>query len=256
MSGIDNFHSGIGAIMKTIGVLSGVILLALAQTASATPYVQHSGSTNPDAEGFAYQAGGPSIGSPVTSPAAWNIQGPSCCAYDQFALSATQVGELKSENWTLTATMQNLSLSTINGGGAYAQVLLGSQRFDIDLNASGQNQVLVTDPFSSGSKSYTIAGLGTGYATFSMDYSASTKTVDYYVNGSKVISDVAGFTNGDPAPGLVIFGGGDGNFQLVSLAAVTSAVPEPSTWAMMLLGFAGIGFMAYRRKSKPALMAA
>ncbi len=34
------------------------------------------------------------------------------------------------------------------------------------------------------------------------------------------------------------------------------AVPEPSTWAMMLLGFTGIGFMAYRRKSKPALMAA
>ena len=34
------------------------------------------------------------------------------------------------------------------------------------------------------------------------------------------------------------------------------AIPEPSTWAMMILGFAGIGFMAYRRKSKPALMAA
>jgi hypothetical protein len=34
------------------------------------------------------------------------------------------------------------------------------------------------------------------------------------------------------------------------------AVPEPSTWAMMILGFAGIGFMAYRQKSKPALMAA
>jgi hypothetical protein len=27
-------------------------------------------------------------------------------------------------------------------------------------------------------------------------------------------------------------------------------VPEPSTWAMMLSGFAGLGFMAYRRKSK------
>jgi hypothetical protein len=35
-----------------------------------------------------------------------------------------------------------------------------------------------------------------------------------------------------------------------------AAVPEPSTWAMMLLGFAGLGFMAYRRKSKPALIAA
>jgi hypothetical protein len=26
------------------------------------------------------------------------------------------------------------------------------------------------------------------------------------------------------------------------------AVPEPSTWAMMILGFCGLGFMAYRRK--------
>jgi hypothetical protein len=33
---------------------------------------------------------------------------------------------------------------------------------------------------------------------------------------------------------------------------ITAAVPEPSTWAMMLLGFAGVGFVAYRRKSKPA----
>jgi len=39
-------------------------------------------------------------------------------------------------------------------------------------------------------------------------------------------------------------------------ASAVSAVPEPSTWAMMLLGFAGLGFMAYRRKSEPALMAA
>ena len=31
-----------------------------------------------------------------------------------------------------------------------------------------------------------------------------------------------------------------------------SAVPEPATWAMMILGFLGIGFMAYRRKSPPA----
>ena len=32
--------------------------------------------------------------------------------------------------------------------------------------------------------------------------------------------------------------------------AVTPGVPEPSTWAMMILGFAGVGFMAYRRRSK------
>jgi hypothetical protein len=29
---------------------------------------------------------------------------------------------------------------------------------------------------------------------------------------------------------------------------VLTAVPEPSTWAMMLLGFMGVGFLAYRRR--------
>jgi hypothetical protein len=49
-------------------------------------------------------------------------------------------------------------------------------------------------------------------------------------------------------------------YPIVGVTSVTitleSAVPEPSTWAMMLLGFAGVGFMAYRRKFKPGLMAA
>jgi hypothetical protein len=37
---------------------------------------------------------------------------------------------------------------------------------------------------------------------------------------------------------------------------LTTAVPEPSTWAMMILGFCGVGFMAYRRKSNPAMLEA
>ena len=39
----------------------------------------------------------------------------------------------------------------------------------------------------------------------------------------------------------------------IELTSVTP-VPEPTTWAMMLLGFAGVGFLAYRRKNQgPAL---
>ena len=41
--------------------------------------------------------------------------------------------------------------------------------------------------------------------------------------------------------------------------SIASSVPEPSTWAMMLLGFAGLGFYAYRRsgqKGAPAPAAA
>jgi|SRR6185437_11651862 len=35
---------------------------------------------------------------------------------------------------------------------------------------------------------------------------------------------------------------------LLDTVSVTAAVPEPSTWAMMIVGFCGIGFLAYRRK--------
>jgi hypothetical protein len=38
-------------------------------------------------------------------------------------------------------------------------------------------------------------------------------------------------------------------------AFLSPAVPEPATWGLMIIGFAGVGFMAYCRKSKPALMA-
>ena len=43
----------------------------------------------------------------------------------------------------------------------------------------------------------------------------------------------------------ISYGGGRTLFQ--------NGIPEPSTWAMMILGFAGVGFMAYRRRSQVAL---
>jgi outer membrane lipase/esterase len=37
---------------------------------------------------------------------------------------------------------------------------------------------------------------------------------------------------------------------------ITTSVPEPSTWAMLMLGFAGIGFMTYRRRNQVVAHAA
>jgi hypothetical protein len=34
------------------------------------------------------------------------------------------------------------------------------------------------------------------------------------------------------------------------VTSFTTSVPELSTWAMMILGFFGVGFMAYRRQNK------
>ena len=40
------------------------------------------------------------------------------------------------------------------------------------------------------------------------------------------------------------------------LASNVSAVPEPSTWLMMILGFAGVGFLRYRRLQTKAVATA
>ena len=43
------------------------------------------------------------------------------------------------------------------------------------------------------------------------------------------------------------FSPGSSEYVMAS-SALVAGVPEPSTWAMMILGFLGLGFMAYRRK--------
>ena len=57
------------------------------------------------------------------------------------------------------------------------------------------------------------------------------------------------WTNPDPnngnSPGIVS--------TLNIYADFTAPIPEASTWAMMILGFAGVGFMAYRRRNQVSL---
>jgi PEP-CTERM motif len=62
---------------------------------------------------------------------------------------------------------------------------------------------------------------------------------------------------GDPACNRFIsFSGPINFFTLTSgnnsfeVDSFTAAIPEPSTWAMLILGFMGVGFMAYRRKGR------
>jgi hypothetical protein len=49
---------------------------------------------------------------------------------------------------------------------------------------------------------------------------------------------------------------GTSSGPLTGSLTISGAVPEPSTWAMMILGFLGVGFMAYRRKNQTAFNAA
>jgi len=40
------------------------------------------------------------------------------------------------------------------------------------------------------------------------------------------------------------------NFELFYRNVTVQAAPEPSTWALMLIGFAGLGYIGYRRRGK------
>jgi hypothetical protein len=47
-----------------------------------------------------------------------------------------------------------------------------------------------------------------------------------------------------------------GSYVALTEFAISTAVPEPSTWAMMILGFFGVGYMTYRRKQRLSVRAA
>ena len=68
------------------------------------------------------------------------------------------------------------------------------------------------------------------------------------------------YSNGGTAPnnaiyGVVAWGAGAPAPDYTSAVGLTPAVPEPSTWAMMALGFAGLGFAGYRKGRTAVSMA-
>jgi PEP-CTERM motif len=74
---------------------------------------------------------------------------------------------------------------------------------------------------------------GPGSYAIGYTFSASIGEINVF-NGNPTFLDVSG----------------SGSAVLLVSDPVVAAVPEPSTWAMMLLGFAGVAFMAYRRSRK------
>ncbi|OKO86835.1 PEPxxWA-CTERM sorting domain-containing protein [Bradyrhizobium sp. AS23.2] len=58
---------------------------------------------------------------------------------------------------------------------------------------------------------------------------------------------------GDPTFFRAFFGNWmtlDDGIRIFVEGTPVAAVPEPSTWAMMILGFCGVGFLAYRRRGQ------
>lgn len=83
-------------------------------------------------------------------------------------------------------------------------------------------------------------------------------TAPFSTSGNQVFLDLGTFST--PLGDTTITSLGDirsfsATGDPISLA-LAAAAPEPSTWAMIILGFCGLGFMAYRRRSTLPLTAA
>jgi hypothetical protein len=100
-------------------------------------------------------------------------------------------------------------------------------------------------------------------------FTPTTSAYSVFNQGNSIQNDLAFYFGSPSVAGYCAVPGGSGSYGACedgflpftattanSLTIAVAAVPEPSTWAMMILGFAGVGFMGYRRKSKPALMSA
>jgi hypothetical protein len=95
--------------------------------------------------------------------------------------------------------------------------------------------------FSNGIDGTMAIGGGSGVAGPLDFWILGVTTANFAANGTgyNFAADVLGPSGGTG-------GIANGNF-------VVRGVPEASTWAMMMLGFMGVGFLAYRRKNQGAL---
>jgi hypothetical protein len=160
----------------------------------------------------------------LAAPAALAIATPAAAAQYVFSFS----------------TMTPLFGPTVAGSGTFttsdtAMTVAGRTAFQILSITGSVNGVAINAPTGSYGNYFTTGSSfldGTG-TTFAL---VTGGPVTFFNQSSNGIYRVNTFSPGSS------------NFVNATSSAV-AAVPEPATWAMMLLGFAGIGFALRRRRS-------
>ena len=128
----------------------------------------------------------------------------------------------------------------------YAAILLGSGTYDVYYG--------VTGPSSFGSGGTTDASSGSGGPLGLFSFNNYLDVPDGFVSGSSISAtatlDSTTIAGLGLKPGTYNYTWNDGSNSLT--VVIGEAVPEPSTWAMILIGFAGLGFAGYRRSRQLA----
>ena len=170
---------------------------------------------------------------------------PSFGALITYTEQATASGSLDGilfTNATVVLTMTN-NTTNVTGGPSFFENV-GTTTVSV----GGGSAVTFSDPIQVFSNQSSTA---VGFEDLSSDDildSVSASFASYDLKTS--IGPIVGSSEFDPSSSFPTTGGA---FVLTSVGesatftSATSAIPEPSTWAMMLIGFAGLGYAGYRR---------
>jgi len=205
--------------------IAGALLAATCVQASAAPFTDGLFNSPPGSGSFQTVAGGSSLG-------AWSVTGDSVDFIGSYWNGPAATG---GNSVDLNGNGQGGITQTFGlGAGTY---LLG---FYLSGNPDGSPAeksigVTLSPATPAISNSYTYLATINSNHSLNYEYHSFLFTT---TGGSETLSF---FSNNEGAYGGVVGG------------VTISAVPEPSTWAMMLLGFAGIGFVTYRRRASAML---
>jgi PEP-CTERM motif len=204
-----------------LGVIAGMVAISSAAPASAVEYIVNGGFETGSFASWT-QNPNPITNTSVTTSSPFGGTYSALMSFDASGPNGLA---------TLSQTFADVAGQTLSISFAFKSEGGSPSSFDVSFNNS------IVEDFHTGNHVPV-----SGWTVYTYNVTATgNDTLQFHFNN-------LGQTSGPP-PHI------DTNFYLDAVSVtgagvqVQAAVPEPSTWAMMLLGFAGVGFMAYRRRT-------
>jgi PEP-CTERM motif len=208
---------------------------------------------------------GPVLPAAGSAPPPYDVTNSNSLSFPLLGLSSSLVTDTASsphpptETGTATSTADSFFFAPV--GGAL---------FSVSATTISSTSSVTGTPTPSAAGSTTITGLSLTIAghTFTFSGTPSPNDVIFSEPGLAVIlnqqipdtTETAGITTNAVAIDFNNFALGSnhvsGAVDVGQSMASIAVIPEPATWAMMLAGFAGLGFAGYRASRKSAAIAA
>jgi hypothetical protein len=205
-------------------------------------------SQNAQASELIVNGGFEASSSNFTTPPGWTNVGHQDGVL-QYATSAPNITPYQGLNFYSLDGAGDNGVFIANDGITQSVATVTGASYQLTFGLSGENGPggITTLAVTIGSQTtdFTI----TSDSSFFFNKPFATMTIDYVATSADTAISFIETASNDGGNNDALIDGV--SFQGPS---VTSAVPEPSTWAMMILGFCGLGFMAHRRKQNESAL--